>query len=474
MQKAFKERCQAYGLWAGPKYATQMDLSTFFVLRASELYLSEGGKFAFVVPRSVLSREHYAGFRSAIWMLDGGGEIRADFDEPWDLFKVRPHFFPYPAAVVYGEVHRADPKNPRPALPMPSYMHSWFGSVPNVKRTSWADAQQHITQSRLPRAEAGDYSSHAYHAAFFQGATLLPRALVAVEELQSRAYGTGNGRVRIQSGKSIHKPWNALPPRTGVVENKFLHHCMESTSLLPFRMLEAGRVVIPWEEESRQLLEGKSSMIENWPGITKWWRECERLWVRDRKGALTLNQRIDYMRALTSQFPISQHRVVYNKSGMHLYAAYLNDGDALVDQGLYWGAVESESEAHYLCAILNSSVLEDLITPLMSSSKDERDFHKTVFAIRWPRYNPADLVHAELSRCGKRASLVASQVAVEDEYFVKARGMVDEALKEVGVLANIDDLVINLFNQSPVSLPDFPSPREQIGGVLMESDTEGL
>jgi hypothetical protein len=226
-----------------------------------------------------------------------------------------------------------------------------------------------------------------------------------------------------------------------------------------------GSIAIPWDAENSKLLSGASPEIEQWSAMAKWWKKNERLWEDNKKSNLTLNQRIDYQRGLSSQFPRAEHRVVYNKSGKHLYAAYLGGSDALIDQGLYWGAVESEEEAHFLCAVLNSTILEDLITPLMSSSKDERDFHKTVFAIRWAQYDPNNEIHSSLTSLGKRAAEIAAEVDVQDIHFISARGVVDEAIENSGVTQEIDQLVVNLFNQSSIQLDNFPTQ----GGSAVDS-----
>jgi N-6 DNA Methylase len=101
MQEAFRSMSEARGLWAGAEIATHQDLSALFAVRACELYLGKGGRFGLVLPNAAIDREHYAAFRSGDY---GGGssEVAIAFDNSWDLRRLRPHFFPRAASVVFG------------------------------------------------------------------------------------------------------------------------------------------------------------------------------------------------------------------------------------------------------------------------------------------------------------------------------------------------------------------------------------
>ncbi|MDX3567844.1 N-6 DNA methylase [Streptomyces sp. ID05-47C] len=452
MQQAFKARAAGYGIWTGGNNATQMDLSAMFVIRACELYLRRDGKFAFVMPRSVLSREQYAGFRKGNWPLEAGDELRARFDEPWDLFRVRPHFFPYPGSVIFGSAARADSFAAREDTHMPHTMESWVGRIVEVRRTSWDAVRGVVERAQLPRAEVGNYRSHPYFDSFSNGATLYPRVLISVGEAAGGLLGAGAGRVRIESARSVNekKPWKSVPSLRGTIERDFLHRYYTGNTLLPYRLTEPGRAVIPWDKESQELLDGDHSRIDLYPGLAQWWREAERLWETHKETKsknLSLRERLDYQRTLSVQFPPAAHRVVYNKSGLHLFASYLSDPDAVVDNGLYWAGVESEDEAYFLCGILNSDVVEDLVTPLMSSSKDERDFAKSVFAVPWAKYCPDDSLHSCIVELARNAADAASEVDVSNLYFVRARQNVTAHLEQNGIAGNINALVTELLER---------------------------
>ncbi|MFK4799185.1 N-6 DNA methylase [Streptomyces sp. MPA0124] len=452
MQQAFKARATGYGIWTGGNNATQMDLSAMFVVRTCELYLRKGGYYAFVMPRSVLSREQYSGFRKGTWPLEAGDELRAHFSEPWDLFRIRPHFFPYPGSVIFGSASRADSFAPREATHMPPTMESWAGRVPEVRRAAWDAVEGVVSRTQLPRAEVGDYRGHPYFEDFSNGATLYPRVLISVAEMSGGLLGAGAGRVRIESSRSNNekKPWKFLPSLRGTIERDFLHRYYTGSTLLPYRLNEPGRAVIPWDRESGELLDGGNPKIDLHPGLAQWWREAERLWEKHKEKKsknLSLRQRLDFQRTLISQFPPAELRVVYNKSGKHLYASILKDPDAVVDNGLYWARVVSEDEAYFLCGILNSDIVEDLVTPLMSSSKDERDFAKSVFAVPWPEYSSEDPLHSQIVETARAAAHAASEVDVAGLNSVKARQSVTEHLEQTGIAGEMNSLIVELLEK---------------------------
>ena len=102
MQAKFREISEARGLWHGAKVATQQDLSGLFVARVVQLYLGPGGRFSFVMPNAALDRAQFKGFRSGEYSFPGE-IVRVAFETPWDLRRLRPHFFPRGSAVVFGQ-----------------------------------------------------------------------------------------------------------------------------------------------------------------------------------------------------------------------------------------------------------------------------------------------------------------------------------------------------------------------------------
>ena len=99
--------------------------------------------------------------------------------------------------------------------------------------------------------------------------------------------------------------------------------------------------------------------------------------------------------SLTGDRPV---RVVYSGWGTPT-AAILHDDDAIVDYKLFWIACKDTQEAHYLLAIVNSDALYEAVTPLMSKGQfGPRDLQKHLWKLPIPEFDPANPLHAEVSR----------------------------------------------------------------------------
>jgi len=337
MKTEFRAMSTARGFWAGAAVATNQDLSALFVARTIEQYLRPGGVFAFVMPQAALSRRQFAGFRSGRW--DGGPAAAGTavaFDTPWDLYQVKPSFFPVPAAVVLGT--RSDT-----ATALPTSAQQWVGRIPgrNPSLTDVGDRLQRQEPSN-PATTSGTLSPYAPR--FSQGATRVPRFLVLVEQGPAGPLGAGAGRVAVRSQRSRNEkmPWKALPDLAGTIERQFLRPVFVGDTVLPFRVRAPAHGVIPWDGTTLQST--TTDRLDQYPGLAAWWRTAEKVWDRHRTGDLTLLARWDYQRGLASQLPAVQHRVVYTKSGMYLAAAYVGDPRAVIDHKLYWASVAGPEE----------------------------------------------------------------------------------------------------------------------------------
>lgn len=442
MQVVFRSLSEDRGLWADAKFSPHQDLSALFVVRACELYLRKGGKFGMVMPNAALDREHYAGFRTGTYS-HGVGEIRIQFSEPWDLRRIRPHFFPRASCVAFGKRPRA-PKA-EDTLAMPDHGEIWRGKL------EWINAPWSIASGWLERTngeikqQEGEFGS-PYAKSFTQGATILPLLLFFVTEQESSPLGLPKGRVAVQSRRTNleKKPWKNLPDISGVVERKFVRPVFSGEAVYPFRIGESMIAVLPCNDKS--LL--TPDEIDLNPGLQQWWAQTSEMWEKNRSTErLSLTERLDFQRTFSDQLPIPPLRVVYNKSGMHICAAKLTNSKAVVTHGLYWAPVASEEEADYLCAVLNAPVTTELTRPLMSYGKDERDIHRHVWELPIPAFDADNPIHCRIADLGAEAEkIVAAQQIDESVHFAAVRRHVRDALMETYQGQEIDSLVTDLIS----------------------------
>ena len=409
IKKKFKERSKLRGLWSGGKMSTHQDLSAFFIATCADFYLRDGGLFAFVTPHSVLKEAHYEDFRSGRWSTPTQ-TLLAHFNKPVSLEPVRGNLFPVPAAVVSGKILRAGLPSP-----LPPGATSLQGLAP--AHGGWLENQDAFTNVETSFfVKKGDQGFGSLYAERFrQGASLVPRSLIfAVEQPRDPLMRLGQIPLKSRKGNLDKSPWKDLPEITGVVEEQFVLNVFLGESILPFRNLPAERCVIPWSTGSG-LMAGSSHEIDRFPGLADWWRKSEQLWEsnKTRGSKLSLTDQIDYQKKLTGQFPSAPIRVVYTTSGTHLTASIVEDVRTLIDTKLYWGAVATRDEALYLCAVLNSQTLGDLVKPYQSVGQfGTRDFHRFVWMPSVPLYDSSNPSHVTLANLAKEIEIRVAELEV--------------------------------------------------------------
>ncbi|MGN8097695.1 N-6 DNA methylase [Methylobacterium sp. 22177] len=440
MQVTFKEMSERRNLWAGKELATAQDLSALFVVRATELYLKKGGHLAMVLPNAAVDREQFAGFRCGTYS-GRSGNLSLAFEGSWDLRRIRPHFFPRGASVVFAR--RADHPG---ALPQAATI--WSGRLPRAN-CSWSAAREAIERSVGDLRRLDEAVSSPFAERFSQGATFNPRVLFIVHRREAGPLGLQAGRVAVESSRSANEklPYRELPPVRGVIESEFVRPVYSGENLLPYRVLSPLQAVIPCSAD-RSL---SPREIDFHSGLRTWWAQCEKIWEGNRAEAtrLSLMEQLNYQSKLTRQLPIAPFRVIYNASGMHLAAAKLRDNRALVSKSLYWAAFRSEDEADYLCAILNSSATTELLRPLMSYGKDERHVDKNLWQLAIADYDPENPTHQELVTLSRRIGPLIEGIEIgEARHFPIIRRKVRETIEGSPEGARITQLVSALITRT--------------------------
>ena len=439
MQERYLALARPRGLLSGALGASARDLSTLFVVRAVEMYLKPGGRFSFVMPHGTMTRKPHTGFRAGRWSPENStiGRLVVGFDESWDLSKA-PTGFPMVSCVINGKHLADDAAN---AIPMGSKVKLWTGRFTDLNQP-WDEVASKFEISDheviLINSDA-DTPVSPYAKAFRQGSVFIPRVLFAADEIDAGPLGVGAGRVRVDVRRSANdkKPWKHLTPEPRVVERAFLKDVHFAETVVPFRMLKPRTMVLPVTDHLLSTAE-----IGGFPDMSKWWSIAEKLWEENRSTNETgdLVSRVDFMAHTTAQVSQrSAHRVVYPKAGGNLYAARLSDPDALVDQKLYWAAVETVDEAFYLLGVLNSTTMRERVRPLQAVGlQGPRDIDKYVFLIPFDKYNPKDSSHRELVAVAKEAEAAVLGLTLPGRQ-AKARIVVEEMLKESGIQHRINE-----------------------------------
>ncbi|MCH9731684.1 MAG: N-6 DNA methylase [Actinomycetia bacterium] len=457
MQQRFKSLATDRGFWHNETTATHQDLAGLFIARAVERYLKTGGRLAFVVPNSVVDREYWAGFRRG--QFDGAN---VTFTPSWDLRRIRPHLFPRSSAVVFGT--RA-----KTAQPMPTDALIWTGRAPHrhAHVDTAAQLRQHVDQLSVG-SEDDERSPYAIR--FSQGANLVPRLMFRVEAAPTTGLGVPAGRIAVQSKRSASekKPWKGLPSLTGIVESEFVWPTLLGEQIVPFHVRSPEKFVIPLTRTG-DILDGEHPKIDGYPGLAAWTRTAEAVWTTHGDSKMTLAEQIDHMRKLTQQLPVPPIRVAYAASGMHVSAALVTESATVIEHALYWAAVSTASEGHYLVGILNTPSLTELVRPLMSYGKDERHIDKAVWRLPIPTYDSADPVHTEISQLSNDLATEIAQMSFRSTNFVTVRRDIRKHLITSPAGQRLDSLVSALLG-----VDDDPAPPTAVDLALPAPTTTRL
>jgi len=447
MQAQFKRFSEARGLWAGGRVATTQDLVGLFIARSVEQYVGVGGKFAFVAPKAVLSRMQYEGFRTGRWgsnlasVRDNTSvSVRAAFEVLWEMGAIRPAMFPVPSAAIFGT-------RVNTASPMPREVHTISGNLPS-RSVRLAVASRIINEEvRSVAAVTLDGAVKSpYARTAFQGAIFSPRLLFFVTERSAGPLGTSQGVRPIESYRTTleHSPWKELPSQVGRIEAPFIREVLMGATLAPYRTLKPWRAVLPIADGK---LLSDDDIRDHWH-LDKWWSNAKEVWERHKKpqSKLTLRDQLDYQGKLSRQLGKGGNRIVYVASGSSLAAARIADPELIIDNSLYWLRLSDVDAARYLVAILNSGSTLERIRPLQSEGLyGPRHFHKLVWSLPIPVYDPSNSKHVELSKlAGDAEDLVKSIDVGADLSFKQVRGVVRRKLAASGLEEAVDALVAAL------------------------------
>ena len=430
-----------YQIWAGGNLAPHQDIATLFYTRCAELYAQVGAIIGMVMPHSALRAGQHLKWRSGCYKQKGGRNapsigLNLRVHEPWDLDNIVPDFFPMPASVVFAQYIGASQGN---AL-APSTVEVWRGN--------WEKHYAGISRkSEALHHDDGKFKS-PYAELSSQGPTIVDRRLFFVETVPHTAKfpiaNTTNVRARESSQDKI-KYEGQLNKLADIVSNDHLFDVYLGECVGPYVALDPLKAALPVHRPTMTMLlshdncEGDKhdscrldteslhqSMRRRWDNATEMYREAHQ-----ERVIKNLYDRLNYQKILTSQLEYLQGtiagdgtiRVAYTQSGQPT-AAIMRDNHAIMDRKLYQTVCQSEGEAHYLTAILNSDELATRAKPFCTTNwaKKIRDFEKHGWKLSIPRYDASDPMHVRLSQLGKTAEQECAALVANSDIPTKPAG----------------------------------------------------
>ena len=401
-----------YQIWAGGKLAPHQDIATLFYTRCAELYAKMDAKIGMVLPHSALRTGQHLKWRSGNYKQKGGRNtprigLNFQVHGPWDLDNLVPDFFPMPASVAFAAYAGAGE-----GVPMaPGMVQVWRGD--------WEKDYAGI--AKVPEAlhhDDGTYKS-PYAELSANGATVYDRRLFFVDTLPHTvaipAANTANVRARQGSQDRIRYD-GQLHLLDGVVHNDHLFDVYLGECIAPYVALDPLQAALPVHRPTMtmpSLPDGgldaaalRNSMRRRWNNAAAMYRDAHK-----ERGNANLLDNLNHLNKLANQLEYLQGaiagdgttRIAYTKSGVPT-ATIIRDNQAILENTLYLTICQSENEANYLVAILNSGVLTEKADAFMTKGLyGARDFHKHGWKLPIPRYDAGESLHVRLSELGALA-----------------------------------------------------------------------
>ncbi|MGH9352851.1 MAG: N-6 DNA methylase [Terriglobia bacterium] len=379
-----KELAFRYGLLekTDRKLFTQLDTSTVFFAHAEREFLREGGKMAFVMPKSVIlpAKQHLLFQKTGFTAIHDFGDVKG-------LFKV-------PACVLIRDSRSATENIP---------ITRWGGEIPRGERNiSWDQAKTILHPDKGKWSFLAESSAKSpYFPLVLQGATLVPRSLWFVEPRPQTGIGPGlilkapSLRTATAARLGAKEPWKKLEIE-GIVERECLFGTLLAEDLLPFAVRRLRLVVLPIAARKGRfaMLNQLDVLAEGALHASNWVGKAEKIWERRKKKEQpSIYEYLNYDQKITNQNPQQKFVVLYNRSGTNIAAALLSRSRQMrvgrlrprafvADFATYRYYADSEDHGLYLVGVLNSPYVNEAIKPWQTQGlQGERDITRRPFEV---------------------------------------------------------------------------------------------
>lgn len=402
---------ELYHIWQGGRYATHQDVAGLFFARSVALYLRDGGIIAMVLPHSALQTGQYAKWRTGQW---GDLAVNFGYKPAWDLEKLDPNtFFPVASCVAFAERMGENAK----ATPLSDEVEQWQGTT----------GAEDVRREQIAITDTSVSGTSPYADRFRQGASIVPRCLFFINEVESTTVFTAAQTVKVEPrrGSNDKAPWKTLDLTaiTGqTIEKAHLFDVHLGETVVPYATLTPLKALLPLKRNDAELpVDANGTGGIHLGGLEQrmrgLWQQVSRLWEQHKGANNTKNllQWLDYHSKLSAQLEWrksdkdSPIRVLYTASGQPT-AAIIETPETIVDYTLFWAPCKDLQEAHYLLAIINSCILYETAKPLMAKGQfGARHLQKHLWKLSIPEYDTTNRLHQKIATAGQAAASGAAQ-----------------------------------------------------------------
>ncbi len=486
-----------YSLVIDERLMPHIEMATLFFVRAMHLYLKDRGLIGFVMPKAIYSGDHHDRFRR-----NDVKEVNYKFLRVLDCEKVEPLFYAPACAIVALKGEKTD--YPVPTLivkgRLPSDRHKIIPLSKAKEHLEFKEDALHLNivgeRSYLSTMGLGEIKKirSDYYKGFYQGATVVPYPCWFVDIVDMPSPDiviVRTSKRTIVRGQKSGSPYKGVVIGPLPVEKEYLYGVFTSNEILPFVHLEPNIAVFPISigVNSYEILEKEDVRRRGHIYMYRWLEEVEKVWKRVRKEKekkFNVYEWLNYQNKLTNQNPNAKYAVIYAEAATNMVSAiidiervknvHINNiklNGVVFGHTVYRYYTDNFDEACYLCAILNSSILNELVKPMKPPSKGgkrwAKHFSKKPLEFPIPIFDPNNEFHKRLTELGKEATergwkVLDNLLKIKYSRLIEVKGFLD--YRELGdlrdeiraqisdILAEIDSLVLKLFTESGITISE--------------------
>lgn len=443
-----------------------LEIAAIFLSYCSSYFLKEGGKIAFVLPRSFFSADHHDNTRS-------GKAKGFRLTKAWDLEKVYP-LFRVPSCVLFADKAIVMKKLPSTGMEgkifngrLPAHNCNLKAAEPKLstENVMWFyNKMGKSTAFSAAKKKTSKKGENPYKKLFKQGATIVPRTFYFTELTQETPPDWEDRIIHLKTANSIKAdakpPWKELEI-SGSMESQFLFRTALSKSILPFALYHPELVTIPIlievknQSKKIKLLSPAELRTEGFSEASKWFQKAENFWSiykTENNKSITAENYVNWQNKLTEQDLNLKYLVLYNASAKDANATVVRrdsfDLEFIVESVCYVFYTDNLDEAYYLTSIFNSTVPNELMKDFQAKGLfGPRHVHKKILDVYFPKYDSSNKTHqllVELSTAAhKKTNSYLVENAPSQQLTAKHLGSLRTAIKKhlATELDEIDKLV---------------------------------
>ena len=381
--------------------APHVELATIFLVNSVKRYLAEGGVFGCILPHSVLAGNNHIPFRTGQFSsITNPIKLNPEciWELPNDTFKNK-------AIAVFG--------SKRDYIGSPTIDGAIVVGKDSVNATTFYvqnSGNLQIWTNSPSDVERIDFSCYKFQ----QGADIMPRYLFFFD-LESR------GQKYILSKLSLHSDYGYFlkdmkvgkdfcPPAISVEKSRF-YNVLISNILTPFNIGLCPKALLPIKRND----DGKWDDLEEVDMLSlgrplkTFFSKTKNTYIAYKgKNVKSLFEVLNVFSKLEKQIiPIGSFIVVYGAGGSKTCAAYMKvEEEVIIDQTIYYYIADTEEEAIFMTALLNSNSIEKVNAAYQAQGQFGKRHIHTLPADSIPAFDDDNHQHIEL--VNKTKSLISS------------------------------------------------------------------